>query len=76
MADIAAPVHLLVGKDSHPEFGQAARRLAARLELDVTSVPGAHFGYVDHPQELAKAVSTLLRNHPPTILPKSVPRST
>jgi pimeloyl-ACP methyl ester carboxylesterase len=63
VADIAAPVHLLVAQDSHPEFGQAAGRLAARLELEVTSVSGGHFGYVDHPQELAKTVCALLQNH-------------
>ncbi len=68
VADVAAPVHLLVGKDSHAEFGQTAGRLATRLDIDVTSVPGGHFGYVDHAQELAKAVSALLRNHPLTVL--------
>jgi len=68
LADIAAPVHLLAGEDSHPEFGQAAARLAARHDIEVTSVPGAHFGYVDHPQEMAKTVSALLRNNPLTTL--------
>lgn len=68
VTDIGAPVHLLVGEDSHPEFSQAAGRLAARLDLEVTSVRGAHFGYVDHAQELAKTVSALLPNHPPTVL--------
>lgn len=60
MADLAAPVHLLVGEDSHPEFGQAAGQLAARLGIEVIAVPGGHFGYVDHPQELANTVRTLL----------------
>lgn len=67
VADIAAPVHLLVGEDSHTEFGQAAGRLAARLDVGVTSVPGTHFGYVDHPQELATTVSALLQDRPLTI---------
>ena len=62
---IAVPVHLLVGEDSHPEFGQAAARLAARLDIEVTNVAGTHFGYVDHPQELAKTVAALLRSDPP-----------
>lgn len=73
MADIAAPVHLLVAEDSHPEFDHAAGRLAARLDIEVTSVPGAHFGYVDHPQGLAKAVSALLRNNPLTTLTSPFP---
>ena len=68
LADIAAPVHLLAGKESHPEFGQAAARLAARLDIEVTSVPGTHFGYVDHPQEMAEAVTALLRSDPLTNL--------
>ena len=64
VAEVAAAVHLLVGEDSHPEFGQAAGRLAARLDTEVAFVPGAHFGYVDHPQELAETISALLRNDP------------
>ncbi len=68
VADIAAPVHLLVGEDSHPEFGQAATRLAARLYVEVTSVPGGHFAYVDHPREMAKTVRALFRDHPLTSL--------
>jgi pimeloyl-ACP methyl ester carboxylesterase len=62
LADIAAPVQLLVGEDSLPEFSQAAGRLAARLDVDVTRVPGTHFGYVDRPAQLAQTVSALLRN--------------
>ena len=62
LASIAAPVHLLVGEDSPPEFAQAADRLAGRLETDVTRVPGTHFGYLDHPRELAHTVSRLLQN--------------
>jgi pimeloyl-ACP methyl ester carboxylesterase len=62
VADIAAPVHLLAGQDSHPGFGEAARRLAARLDIEVTPVPGGHFGYVDHAHELVRTVSALLRN--------------
>jgi len=66
LADVAAPVYLLAGADSHPEFGQAAVRLAARLDIEVTSVPGTHFGYVDHPREMARTVTALLRNNPLT----------
>jgi pimeloyl-ACP methyl ester carboxylesterase len=62
LAEIAAPVHLLVSEDSLPYFAQAAGRLAARLHVDITRVPGTHFAYLDHPAQLAKTVSALLRN--------------
>jgi len=62
LAEIAAPVHLLVSEDSLPYFAQAAGRLAARLHVDITRVPGTHFGYLDHPTEIAQTVSALLRN--------------
>jgi pimeloyl-ACP methyl ester carboxylesterase len=61
LASIAAPVHLLVSEDSLPYFAQAAGRLAARLHVDITRVPGTHFAYLDHPAQLAQAVSALLR---------------
>jgi pimeloyl-ACP methyl ester carboxylesterase len=60
LAAIKAPVQLLVSEDSLPEFGQAAGRLAPRLGIEVTSVPGTHFAYLDHPHELAQTVRSLL----------------
>ena len=62
LASIAVPVHVLVGEDSLPYFAQAAGRLAARLQVDITRVPGTHFGYLDHPAQRAQTVSALLRN--------------
>jgi pimeloyl-ACP methyl ester carboxylesterase len=62
LAEIAAPMHLLVSEDSLPYFAQAAGRLAARLHVDITRVPGTHFAYLDHPAQLAKTVSALLGN--------------
>jgi pimeloyl-ACP methyl ester carboxylesterase len=62
LASIATPVHLLVADDSLPYFAQAAGRLAARLHVNVTRVPGTHFAYLDHPAQLARTVSALLRN--------------
>jgi pimeloyl-ACP methyl ester carboxylesterase len=53
---------VLVGQDSLPYFAQAAGRLAARLQVDIARVPGTHFGYLDHPAQLAQIVSALLRN--------------
>jgi pimeloyl-ACP methyl ester carboxylesterase len=62
LLSIAVPVHVLVGEDSLPYFAQAAGRLAARLQICITRVSGTHFGYLDHPAELAQTVSALLRN--------------
>jgi pimeloyl-ACP methyl ester carboxylesterase len=62
LASIPAPIHLLVSDDSLPYFAQAAGRLAARLHVNVTRVPGTHFAYLDHPAQLAQTVSELLRN--------------
>jgi pimeloyl-ACP methyl ester carboxylesterase len=62
LASIAAPVHLLISEDSLPYFAQAAGRLAARLHLDITRVPGTHFCHLDHPAQLAQTISALLRN--------------
>ena len=62
LASITAPAHLLVGDDSLPYFAQAARRLAARLHVEITHVPGGHFGYLDHPAPMAQTVSALLRD--------------
>ena len=62
LASIAVPVDVLIGEDSLPYFAQAAGLLAARLQVDITRVPGTHFGYLDHPAQLAQTVSALLRN--------------
>jgi pimeloyl-ACP methyl ester carboxylesterase len=65
LTSIAAPVHLVVGEDSLPYFAQAAGRLAARLHVDITRIPGTHFGYLDHPAQMAQAVSALLGDSDP-----------
>jgi hypothetical protein len=54
-----------VGDDSLPYFAQAAGRLAPRLDVDITRVPGTHFGYLDHPAQLAQTVSALLSERRP-----------
>jgi pimeloyl-ACP methyl ester carboxylesterase len=58
---IAVPVELLVSEDSLPEFAQAAGRLGERLGVEITQTPGTHFPYLDHPEELARAVTELLQ---------------
>jgi pimeloyl-ACP methyl ester carboxylesterase len=55
------PIEILVSDDSLPEFAQAARRIAPRLGIEITSTPGTHFPYLDHPDEVAQALKRLLR---------------
>ena len=61
LAATTVPVEILVGDDSLPEFAQAAGRIAPRLGIEITRTPGTHFGYLDHPDELAQALKRLLR---------------
>jgi pimeloyl-ACP methyl ester carboxylesterase len=61
LAAIAAPVMVLVGTQTHAVYVQAARRLAQRLGVEVTSTPGTHTAYHDHPHELAETVRPFLR---------------
>lgn len=61
LAAIKAPIQLLVSAESQPAFAQAAGRLARRLGIDVTGVPGTHFPYLDHPDELAATLRPFLR---------------
>jgi len=61
LAGIATPIQLLVGEQSLPYFAQAAGRLAKRLGVEITSTAGTHFGYLDHPVELAETVRPFLR---------------
>jgi pimeloyl-ACP methyl ester carboxylesterase len=58
---MTVPVLLLVCEQSHPFFAQAAGKLSERLSVAVTSVPGTHFSYHDHPPELAAAMRPFLR---------------
>jgi pimeloyl-ACP methyl ester carboxylesterase len=61
LAAIATPIQLLVADQSRPEFAQAARRLATLLGIETTSTSGTHFGFLDHPSELAATVRPFLR---------------
>jgi pimeloyl-ACP methyl ester carboxylesterase len=58
---IRAPVEVLVGDASFPAFSEAAGRLAHRLGVEVTRTPGAHFAYLDRPEELSGTVKPFLR---------------
>jgi pimeloyl-ACP methyl ester carboxylesterase len=61
LAEVTTPIQLLVGEASLPEFTQAAGRLAQRLGIGTVSTPGTHFGYLDHPVELAATMRPFLR---------------
>ena len=61
LATTTVPIEILVSDDSLPEFAQAARRIAPRLGIEITSTPGTHFPYLDHPDEVAQALKRLLR---------------
>jgi pimeloyl-ACP methyl ester carboxylesterase len=61
LARIAVPVAVMAGESSQAFFGQAARRLAHRLGVEVTPAPGAHAPYLDHAPELASAIRPFLR---------------
>ena len=40
---------------------ESAQSLAARLATDLIELPGAHMGYLSHPQEFAEALTPVLR---------------
>jgi pimeloyl-ACP methyl ester carboxylesterase len=61
LARIAVPVAVMAGETSRPFFGQAAGRLAERLGVEVTRVPGAHAAYLDHAGDVAHAIRPFLR---------------
>jgi pimeloyl-ACP methyl ester carboxylesterase len=61
LAGLSAPVRLLVSENGLPFFAEIAGRLGKRLGVDVTSTPGTHAAYHDHPYELAEAVRPFLR---------------
>ena len=60
LAAVATPIQLLLGDQTLPYFAQAAGRLAKRLGVQITSTAGTHFGYLDHPVELAETVRPFL----------------
>ncbi len=61
LATVEAPVQVMVGTDSTPFFGEAAQWLAARLGVEVRTLPGGHAPYFDRPEEMAKEIQPFLR---------------
>lgn len=58
---VAVPVQVLAGDRTRPFFTEMAAWLAERLGVEVTTTPGTHAPYHDHPQELARAIRPFLR---------------
>lgn len=61
LAAVEVPVQVMVGTDSAPFFGEAARWLAARLGVEVRMLPGGHAPYFDRPEAVAKEIRPFLR---------------
>ena len=61
LAALSAPVRLLVSEDSLSVLAEVANRLGERLGVDVTSTPGTHATYHEHPHELAQLVRPFVR---------------
>jgi pimeloyl-ACP methyl ester carboxylesterase len=60
LAAIPVPVQVLLSKESLPFIGEVAGWLASRLGVDVSSTPGTHTPYQDHPRELAETIRSFL----------------
>jgi pimeloyl-ACP methyl ester carboxylesterase len=61
LAVVKVPVRVMVGPDSAPFFGEAARWLADRLNVELERLPGAHTPYFDRPNEMTETIRPLLR---------------
>jgi pimeloyl-ACP methyl ester carboxylesterase len=61
LAALSAPVRLLVSEDSLSVLAEVARRLGERLGVEITTTPGTHATYHEHPQELADVMRPFLR---------------
>jgi pimeloyl-ACP methyl ester carboxylesterase len=60
LAAIAIPVQVLLSKESLPFIGEVSEWLASRLGVEVSSTPGTHTPYQDHPRELAATIRSFL----------------
>jgi pimeloyl-ACP methyl ester carboxylesterase len=60
LAGVEVPVRVMAGPES-PPLVEASRWLAARLNVELETLPGAHMPYFDRPEEMAEAIRPLLR---------------
>lgn len=56
LAAIAIPVQVLLSEQSHWFIAEVAEWLASRLGVEVSTTPGTHTPYHDHPHELAQTI--------------------
>ena len=61
LAALSAPVRLLISEDGLPFAPEITGRLGQRLGVDVTTIPGTHVAYHDHPRQLAESIRPFLR---------------
>jgi len=54
------PVQVGAGRETPPVFGEMAEWLATRLNVRVVATPGAHVGYLNHPDEVANVIRPFL----------------
>jgi pimeloyl-ACP methyl ester carboxylesterase len=60
LAAIAIPVQVLVSKECAPFMAEIGEWLAMRLGVELSSTPGTHTPYHDHPHELAETIRSFL----------------
>src|SRR5262245_8028667 len=60
LAAIATPVQVLVSEGCAPFMPEICEWLALRLGVEVSSTPGTHTPYQDHPQELVETIQSFL----------------
>ena len=60
LAAIAIPVQVLLSEQSHWFIAEVAEWLASRLGVEVSTTPGTHTPYHDHPHELAQTIRSFL----------------
>jgi pimeloyl-ACP methyl ester carboxylesterase len=60
LAAITIPVQVLVSKECAPFIAEVGEWLATRLGVEVSTTPGTHTPYHDHPHELADTIRSFL----------------
>jgi pimeloyl-ACP methyl ester carboxylesterase len=60
LAAMAMPVQVLVSEQTPPFIVEVGEWLASRLGVEVSSTPGTHTPYQDHPNELAQTIRSFL----------------
>ncbi len=61
LARVEVPVTVVAGAESPSFLIEVSRWLAARLNVEVERLPGAHTPYFDRPEEMVQALRSLLK---------------